>query len=98
MLNHLLQIRRNKIALRENNHLVMSMAHARQWTIFIFCVFALLACWTVDAPAATPVSTDMADFPPSLESYNDGQMEGILAILVHRVRQEPFNLVVTQRG
>ena len=63
--------------------------------IFILCVSALLACCTVNAFAATPDSTDMAVFPPSLESYDDSQMEGILAILVHRVRQEPFNLVAT---
>lgn len=66
-----------------------------QWTIFILCVLVLLACWKVDAIAATPVSTDVAAFPPSLENYDDSQMEGILAILGHRVRQEPFNLVAT---
>ena len=59
----------------------MVLKNVWQWTIFILCVLALLACWTVDAPAATPVSTDMAVFPPSLESYDDSQMEGILAIL-----------------
>jgi hypothetical protein len=73
----------------------MPVKNVWQWTIFILCVLALLACWTVDAPAATPVSTDVAVFPSSLESYDDSQMEGILAILVHRVRQEPFNLVAT---
>jgi hypothetical protein len=73
----------------------MEMKNVWQRTIFTLCVLALLACWTVDAAASTPVSTDMAVFPLSLESYDDSQMEGILAILVHRVKQEPFNLVAT---
>ena len=38
----------------------------------------LLAFWTLDAPAATPVSSVRAVFPPSLESYDDSQMEGIM--------------------
>lgn len=71
------------------------MKNAWRWTFLVIVVLALAAVWTVDAPAATPVSTDMAVFPPSLESYDDGQMEGMLTILVHRVRQEPFNLVAT---
>ena len=73
----------------------MLLRNIWQWKICILCALALLAVWAMDAPAATPTSTDKAAFPPSLESYDDSQMEGILAILVHRVRQEPFNLVAT---
>jgi hypothetical protein len=73
----------------------MVLKNAWRWTFLVIIVLALAAVWTVDALAATPASIDKADFPPSLESYNDSQMEGILAILVHRVRQEPFNLVAT---
>ena len=36
-----------------------------------------------------------ADFPPSLESYHDADLESIPAILAHRIRQVPFNLVAT---
>ncbi len=71
------------------------MKNAWRWTFLVIIVLALAAVWTVDAMAATPVSTDAAVFPPSLESYDDSQMEGILATLVHRVKQEPFNLVAT---
>lgn len=31
-------------------------------------------------------------FPPSLESYGDGGMAGLLAILAHRIEVEPLNL------
>jgi hypothetical protein len=34
-------------------------------------------------------------FPPSLESYQDGHLENIGAVLIHRIRQEPFNLFAT---
>ena len=44
--------------------------------------------------AASP-SGDTVAFPPGLQSYGDQQIEGILQILIHRVRQEPFNLVAT---
>ncbi len=42
----------------------------------------------VPAPGASP-------FPPPLESYGDGQVQGLGAVLGHRVRQAPFNLVAT---
>ena len=71
------------------------MKNVWQLVSLVIIVLAISAVWTVDAPGATPASTDMAAFPPSLESYDDGHMESILAILVHRVRQEPFNLVAT---
>ena len=35
------------------------------------------------------------DFPPSLESYDDSDLESIPKILAHRVEQVPFNLVAT---
>lgn len=38
---------------------------------------------------------DAMDFPRALESYEDGDMEGLVAILVHRAKVEPFNLVTT---
>ncbi len=73
----------------------MLMKNVWQWTLLLLCLFALLACWTADVSAATPGSTDMAVFPPHLESYDDSQMDSIPTILVHRIRQEPFNLVAT---
>ena len=34
-------------------------------------------------------------FPPSLDSYDDADVRGIGAILLHRIAQEPFNLVAS---
>ncbi len=67
-----------------------------QWAKLISCTLVLLiCCCTLDAGAATPVPVDAPVFPPTLESYDDSQMAGIPSILMHRIRQEPFNLVAT---
>ncbi len=36
-----------------------------------------------------------SEFPPSLESYHDADVESIAAILKNRIKQEPFNLVAS---
>lgn len=41
------------------------------------------------------VTTYQGEFPRSLESYQDSHMKNIPAILSHRIRVEPFNLVAT---
>lgn len=46
------------------------------------------------AGAASPSDGSVA-FPRSLESYDDPDRQGILGVLVHRIREEPFNLVAT---
>jgi hypothetical protein len=45
--------------------------------------------------AAGDPPKDADTFPPSLESYNDADVDSIGAILKNRVRQVPFNLVGT---
>ena len=54
--------------------------------------FALVAgnAWASPAPAEGG-----ADFPPSLESYEDADLTSIPGILAHRVEQYPFNLVAS---
>ena len=48
------------------------------------------AAWGAGAPP-----DDLQEFPPSLESYNDSDLTSIPNILLHRVKQEPFNLIAT---
>ena len=38
---------------------------------------------------------DTGEFPPSLASYDDAHLESIPQILLHRIRTEPLNLIVT---
>jgi hypothetical protein len=45
--------------------------------------------------AAGELQQDANAFPPSLESYNDADVDSIWTILKNRARQVPFNLVAT---
>ncbi len=36
-----------------------------------------------------------AHFPPTFDSYNDSDLQGVVAILKHRIAHTPFNLVAT---
>lgn len=42
-----------------------------------------------------PPAVEELVFPPSLDSYDDKDMDSILAILGHRIRQAPFNLAAS---
>lgn len=59
------------------------------------CLLGLVLLLAVSVWAATPEKTTGVDFPRDLQSYSDGQGDGILSVLIGRVRQEPFNLVAT---
>lgn len=59
------------------------------------CLLSLVLLLATSAWAAAPESTNSVDFPRDLQSYSDGQGDGILSVLIGRVRQEPFNLVAT---
>jgi len=47
------------------------------------------------ALAAQNPPDDAGAFPRSLESYNDSEVKSIAAILINRIKEEPFNLVAT---
>ncbi|MGD8257062.1 MAG: putative Na+/H+ antiporter [Desulfobacterales bacterium] len=59
------------------------------------CVFLLCLIWLGIASAAGDPPDDAKEFPRSLESYDDGDLKSISAILANRIKQEPFNLVGT---
>jgi hypothetical protein len=69
--------------------------HWKSWSIILICLFGIsLAGWAY-ASAPETGHADAPEFPPSLESYHDADMESIGAILINRIQQEPFNLVAT---
>ena len=45
--------------------------------------------------AAEKPADDAKAFPRSLDSYDDADIDSIFAILISRVKQEPFNLIAT---
>jgi hypothetical protein len=58
-------------------------------------VLALFGIFSVRAAAAAVPATDTTPFPPPVESYNDGESANLGAVLLDRIRAEPFNLVAT---
>jgi hypothetical protein len=60
--------------------------------LIIFFSLGLLGF--IPARAAAP-SIDVSAFPPPLESYQDGDTADVGAVLLGRIRAEPFNLVAT---
>lgn len=56
-------------------------------------VLLLLGPWTLIA--AEPGVAGVTNFPPSLESYADGHLQGLGNILRHRVQVQPFNALAS---
>jgi hypothetical protein len=63
--------------------------------IILLYAMVALCCYSTDLLAAAPSASTARAFPRSLESYQDGHMETIGAVLVHRIQAEPFNLFAT---
>lgn len=61
--------------------------------VLIAILFLLLPAIGMCSESVSDVNTQ--EFPRSLASYNDSHMESIPQILLHRIRTEPLNLVVT---
>jgi len=69
----------------------------RQKKFFILAGLSLLAvtAFAAYAYASSSPSAEPLAFPAPLESYNDSDLGSVSAILIDRIKQEPFNLVVT---
>lgn len=66
-------------------------------TVFIVIIgcLSLLILWIGEMQATASVPSAKETFPRNLESFNDAGIKSIPAILKHRIKQEPFNLVAT---
>ncbi len=58
-------------------------------------ILALAAPYAAFASGGGLADPSGVAFPPPLESYEDGDLEGIGAVLAHRIAANPFNLVGT---
>lgn len=70
----------------------------RKWKVrlvVVFCSLWLVAIGAGAVLAAAKAFDDAKPFPRSLDSYDDQDVQSILTILKNRIKQEPFNLVVT---
>jgi hypothetical protein len=59
----------------------------------VIAVVALLTLWSVSAEGSSGAGAEAASFPPPLDAYHDEGLEGIGAVLGHRIAAQPFNLV-----
>ncbi len=69
--------------------------YGKAWFIISICIVGISLSGWAYASAPEAVHGDVPEFPPSLESYHDADMQGIGAIFSNRIGQEPFNLVAT---
>ncbi len=69
--------------------------HRKRLVIVVLCFLAIGLVGSVGALAAQKPVDDTKAFPRGLESYNDSDFNRISAILIHRIKQEPFNLVAS---
>ena len=68
----------------------------KMYSKFILFLFFLLLSASAYAGGGGPDSHDVAvHFPPSFASYHDADINGIGAILRHRISHTPFNLVAS---
>jgi hypothetical protein len=63
--------------------------------LYTLAVLAFLALFSYAAWASESPPSGAAQFPRALESYDDSGLGSIPAILIDRIRQEPFNLAAT---
>ncbi|MDJ0889218.1 MAG: putative Na+/H+ antiporter [Desulfobacterales bacterium] len=65
--------------------------------LIVFCGLAIAVAFAGHALASQPHGHGGEEiaFPRSLESYDDGDLKSIGAVLKNRIDQEPFNLVAT---
>lgn len=67
----------------------------RKKHLYLLAVLGIIALFAYTAWASESASGESVTFPPPLESYQDADLGSIPAILIDRIRQEPFNLVAT---
>ncbi len=69
--------------------------YRKRLSIVVLCFLGIGLIGSVGALAAQKAVDDAKAFPRNLESYNDSEFNSITAILIHRIKQEPFNLVAS---
>lgn len=67
--------------------------HIKINVVLLFLAMMLLNAGVVWG--ASPHADTSVDFPPSLDSYDDENIPGLLSILRNRIDRQPFNLVAT---
>jgi hypothetical protein len=80
---------------QQSNRPMRLAARLRRPCLCIVICLAAFGLFAFGAQAAVAPTEGTRAFPASLESYGDAQIAGLWAVLEHRVRQQPLNLLVT---
>ena len=64
-------------------------------SLLAILVLTTVLAVAVHAAGETGHHSALATFPPDVNSYNDGQLHNLVAILKHRIKMVPFNLVAS---
>lgn len=67
----------------------------KQTTLGLYLILTALWLTTFNVLGSGAPAAEIADFPPALESYNDGHLTSLWEVLRHRVEVQPFNLWAT---
>jgi len=67
----------------------------KAWSIVFVVLIGVILARPAYATATEAADLDAPEFPPSLESYHDGDIEGLGALLKNRIKRQPFNLIAT---
>ncbi|MEN8212582.1 MAG: hypothetical protein ABFR31_12755, partial [Thermodesulfobacteriota bacterium] len=62
--------------------------------IMLLCIFFLVSSKAF-AGGGHDTHQMTESFPPLFESYHDSHLQGVGEILIHRIKQVPFNLAAT---
>ena len=63
--------------------------------VILLFIFLFLAAYAYAGGGGNDPQQTAVNFPPSFASYHDADIEGVGAILKHRISQTPFNLVAS---
>ena len=63
--------------------------------VILLFIFLLLAAYAYAGGGGNDPQQTAVNFPPSFASYHDADIEGVGAILKHRISHTPFNLVAS---
>jgi hypothetical protein len=76
----------------------MDLGMKRRWKAWVCVLACLLGTGFAGLALATSADTEHSsrpEFPRSLESYHDDELQSIGATLAHRIKKEPFNLAAS---
>jgi len=72
------------------------MPFKKNFRYILLALFVIVLCAAPVFPGGGHSSHDSEiNFPKSLDSYNDSGLNNVFSILIHRIQEQPFNVIAT---